>query len=163
MNIKSLFVGLGSNLDSPITQLKKALTLIDAQAGFNLCTCSSFYQSPPMDKMDQPDYINAVCHIETSLPPLDCLDCLQAIENKMGRVRNKKHWQARTLDLDILLYDQNIIKSERLTVPHYGMLQRSFVMIPLLEIAPKVKHPEVGLLKNQNLQNFAESLQKVQL
>jgi 2-amino-4-hydroxy-6-hydroxymethyldihydropteridine diphosphokinase len=81
----------------------------------------------------------------------------------MGRVRNKQHWQARTLDLDILLYDQNIIKSERLTVPHYGMLQRSFVMIPLLEIAPKVKHPEVGLLKNQNLQNFAESLQKVQL
>ncbi len=156
-----LFIGLGSNLNKPIAQLKKALNYIKLQKDFSLLQCSSFYTSPPMDKMQQPDYINAVCEVETNLNAMACLDICQAIETKMGRVRDKQRWQARTLDLDLILFDQQIIKNARLIIPHYGMLQRSFVIIPLLEIAPNCKHPLIGELNKLDKNSFLEPLARI--
>ncbi len=159
--MSSLFIGLGSNLNNPFAQLQTALQKIQQVAGFQLKKYSSFYQSPPMAGMKQPDYINAVCLVETELSPLQCLDRLQAIEQQMGRVRGKQHWQARTLDLDILLYDLLKYSDKRLTIPHYGMLERSFVIKPLLEIAPEVQHPDFGLLKMLDQSRFNETAKKI--
>ncbi len=156
-----LYIGLGSNLNNPLAQLQTALQKIQQVAGFQLIKYSSFYQSPPMAGMKQPDYINAVCLVKTELSPLQCLDILQAIEKQMGRVRGKKHWQARTLDLDILLYDLLKYSDERLTIPHYGMLERSFVIKPLLEIAPEAQHPDFGLLKLLDQTQFKETAEVV--
>jgi len=94
-----------------------------------------------MGPQDQDDYINAVLALETTLAPLDLLDALQAIENAAGRVRKDNRWGARILDLDILLYGDLVINNDRLTVPHYGMKVREFVLLPLAEIAPNLCLP----------------------
>ncbi|WP_103270655.1 2-amino-4-hydroxy-6-hydroxymethyldihydropteridine diphosphokinase, partial [Vibrio vulnificus] len=103
---------------------------------------SQLYSSSPMGPQDQPDYINAVAAIETELTPLELLDCTQAIELEQGRVRKEERWGPRTLDLDIILYGDEVIDSERLTVPHYGMKEREFVLYPLAEIAPNLTLPD---------------------
>jgi 2-amino-4-hydroxy-6-hydroxymethyldihydropteridine diphosphokinase len=100
-----------------------------------------------MGPQDQPDYMNAVVAIETSLSPLDLLDQLQSIENTAGRVRKENRWGARVLDLDILLYDQQLINTERLTIPHYGMKLREFVLLPLAEIANELILPDGDSVK----------------
>ena len=91
-----------------------------------------------MGPQDQPDYINAVVKIQTRLTPIQLLDCTQAIELEQGRVRKDERWGPRTLDLDIILYGNEVIDSERLTIPHYGMKEREFVLYPLAEIAPSI-------------------------
>ncbi|KIT56593.1 2-amino-4-hydroxy-6-hydroxymethyldihydropteridine pyrophosphokinase, partial [Vibrio parahaemolyticus 901128] len=91
---------------------------------------------------NQPDYINAVVAIKTNLTPLELLDCTQAIEQEQGRVRKDERWGPRTLDLDIVLYGNEVINSERLIVPHYGMREREFVLYPLAEIAPSLQLPD---------------------
>jgi len=100
------------------------------------------YCSKPMGPSDQPHYINAVAKIETDLAPLLLLDTLQQIELEKGRVRKAQRWGPRTLDLDILLYGDEQIVSERLTVPHYGMKQREFVLYPLAQIEPMLSMPD---------------------
>ncbi len=139
------YIGLGSNLANPIEQVKQALLELDQLTDSYLLAYSSLYQSAPMTKDnnadDQDNYINAVAKLATSLEPLDLLDKLQAIENSHERVREKR-WGARTLDLDILLYDHTIIQTERLTIPHYGIAERDFVLKPLLEIDNKVCLPD---------------------
>ncbi len=99
-----------------------------------------------MGPQDQPDYINAVAEIETQLTAIELLDALQSIEQDQGRVRKDNRWGPRTLDLDIILYDNQQINSERLTIPHYGMCKREFVLYPLQEIAPKLPLPNGTLL-----------------
>src|SRR5690606_4245459 len=94
---------------------------------------SHLYQSPPMGPQDQPNYHNAVVQLITDLAPLDLLDCLQALEQEAGRVR-LRHWGERTLDLDLLIYGDERIQNERLTVPHVGVMERDFVLLPLLDI-----------------------------
>lgn len=134
------YIALGSNLDTPIDQLHRALQTIEALPQTTLLAVSSFYQSKPLGPQDQPDYVNAVAKIETALAPLALLDELQRIENEQGRVRLRR-WGERTLDLDILLYGNEIIQNERLTVPHYDMNNREFVIVPLAEIAPDLVLP----------------------
>jgi 2-amino-4-hydroxy-6-hydroxymethyldihydropteridine diphosphokinase len=145
------YIGLGSNLKHPSEQLKAALQLLGQHEGISLLQCSSLYQSRPMGPADQPDYTNAVALLETSLPAEDLLSALQAIELEQGRVRKAEKWGPRTLDLDILLYGMEQIKTKRLTVPHYGMKEREFVLYPLVEIAPDLVFPD-GQTLQQALQ-----------
>ena len=122
-----VYIGLGSNLQNPLQQIKTAINDLQSLAGVTIITVSSLYQSPPMGPADQPDYINAVISLETSLSPHQLLDALQSVEQLHGRER-KRHWGERTLDLDILLYGDQILDDERLTIPHPGMHERAFVL-----------------------------------
>lgn len=143
---KRVFIGLGSNLDEPVEQVISARREIAALDDVTEVGFSSLYASPPMGPQDQPDYINAVMAIDTSLTPLSLLSQLQAIENNHNRVRLRR-WGARTLDLDILLYGEEQIDLPELTVPHIGIAERSFVLYPLSEIAePGLDVPGKGLL-----------------
>ena len=134
------YIALGSNLNTPVEQLHAALKAISQLPNTHLVTTSSFYKSKPLGPQDQPDYLNAAVEISTALSPLALLDELQRIENGQGRVRLRR-WGERTLDLDILLYGDEIIQTERLTVPHYDMHNREFVIVPLAEIAPNLILP----------------------
>lgn len=140
------YIGLGSNLENPLQQIKTAINDLQAMAGISIVSVSSLYQSPPMGPADQPDYINAVLALETTLNPHQLLDALQTVEQLHGRVR-KRHWGERTLDLDILLYGDQILDDERLQVPHPGMRERAFVLYPLAEIAPDIHIPGIGGLQ----------------
>jgi 2-amino-4-hydroxy-6-hydroxymethyldihydropteridine diphosphokinase len=108
-----------------------------------LLASSSLYRTPPMGPPGQADYINAVACLETALSPHALLDALQALERAHERVRTVR-WGPRTLDLDLLLYDQLEIADERLTVPHPGLTLRAFVLLPLLQIAPTLQLPGLG-------------------
>ena len=141
------FIGLGSNLNDPELQIKQALVAIGQLPESSIERISSLYFSRPMGPQDQPDYMNAVVAIETELAPLALLDQLQAIENQAGRVRKDNRWGARVLDLDILLFDDICIDNDRLTVPHYGLKQREFVLLPLAEIAPQLQLPDGDSIK----------------
>jgi len=134
------YIAIGSNLADPVAQAQSAITALHSLAASTWVCTSSLYTSKPMGPQHQPDYINAVACIDTTLAPLALLDALQHIENEQGRIR-KEHWGARTLDLDILLYGDEVITTPRLTVPHYGMKTREFVLYPLAEIAPQLRLP----------------------
>ncbi|MDO6444879.1 2-amino-4-hydroxy-6-hydroxymethyldihydropteridine diphosphokinase [Colwellia sp. 1_MG-2023] len=136
------YIGLGSNLSDPKAQIHQAIEQVKAIPNTRSTSISSLYFSRPMGPQDQPDYMNAVMAVETNLPALALLDHLQAIENKAGRVRKENRWGARILDLDILLFGNEVINNERLTVPHYGMKVREFVLIPLAEIAETLIMPD---------------------
>ena len=135
------YIALGSNLDNPGLQLQRAVDEIASTPGIQLMSCSKLYLSDPVGPAGQPDYCNAVVEIETSLEPLSLLDATQSIENNHGRVRTI-HWGPRTLDLDILLYGNEVIMSERLTIPHYQMHVRNFVLCPLADINPELILPD---------------------
>ena len=135
------YIGLGSNLSEPIERVKSAIKAIENITRSTVISVSSLYLSKPMGPQDQDDYINAVLSLETSLSAIELLDALQAIENEFGRVRKENRWGARILDLDIILFGDKVINSERLIIPHYGMTEREFVLIPLAEIAPVLQLP----------------------
>ena len=134
------FIGLGANLGQPRDQLAAALRALASLPGTRLTAVSRLYGSAPVGPQDQPDYVNAVARLETSLTPHRLLAELQAIENHAGRIR-KRHWGPRTLDLDLLLYAEDEIRTTHLTVPHPEMTLRGFVIVPLLDIAPGVVLP----------------------
>lgn len=136
----NVYIALGSNLNHPIQQLQQGLKALAELPHTTLEKISPFYQSPPLGPQDQPNYINAVALIRTKFSPLDLLDHLQAIEKQQGRIRHR-HWGERTLDLDILLFDDLCLKSERLILPHYDMKNRDFVIFPLHDIAPELVLP----------------------
>ncbi|MDH5480084.1 MAG: 2-amino-4-hydroxy-6-hydroxymethyldihydropteridine diphosphokinase [Nitrosomonas sp.] len=132
---KPVFIALGSNLKNPVSQIQQAFNALAKLPGTHLVKCSSLYKSSPIGKIDQPDFINAVAQIETSLQPHDLLTALLDIEHQHGRIRKSLN-APRTLDLDILLYENQQYCDEELTIPHPRMTQRAFVLQPLLEIAP---------------------------
>ncbi|MGI9948136.1 2-amino-4-hydroxy-6-hydroxymethyldihydropteridine diphosphokinase [Vibrio hyugaensis] len=136
------YIAVGSNLADPVSQAKLAIEALKTLPKTAFIQASSLYSSTPMGPQNQPDYINAVVAIKTNLTPLELLDCTQAIEQEQGRVRKDERWGPRTLDLDIVLYGNEVIDSERLTVPHYGMREREFVLYPLAEIAPSLQLPD---------------------
>ncbi len=144
MSVVTCFVGIGSNLNEPSRRIAESITALDNISAVALECVSSLYQTDPMGPADQPVYLNAVAQLSTSLAPLALLDTLQGVENEQGRVRTNERWTARTLDLDLLLYGDQQIDHERLTVPHPGMTVRSFVLVPLLEIAPDINIPGKG-------------------
>ena len=141
MIMETVYLGLGANLNAPRTQLDHAVAALRALADCEFIGVSHYYASKPMGPQDQPDYVNAVAKIITDLSPLALLDKTQAIELACGRVRKEERWGPRTLDIDILLYDELELESERLTVPHYGLHVREFVLYPLYELAPDLRLP----------------------
>ena len=158
-------VGLGSNLADPQSQVRQALRELGDLPKTTCLRYSSLYRSAPLviekevfekgvpeeralepDSRTQPDYINAVAELDSELNPLDLLHELQHLETRHNRIRAER-WGPRTLDLDILLYDDCIIESHELTVPHPGLYERNFVLYPLAEIAPDLDIPGAGLLR----------------
>jgi len=135
------YIGLGSNLANPIVQIKTALQELAELPDCRLSAASSLYRSDPMGPSDQPDYINAVAALETQLSPAALLVELQRLEQLHQRVRLER-WGPRTLDLDLLLYDDQRVDTPDLTVPHPGVAERNFVLVPLLEIAPDLRLPD---------------------
>ncbi len=139
------YIGLGSNLGDSLQILTEAVHKL---ATLGAVQVSQLYQSPPMGPQDQPNYLNAAVQLQTDLAPLALLDELQRFEQESGRVR-LRHWGERTLDLDLLIYGDEQIQNERLTVPHVGVLERDFVLRPLLDIEPNL------VIKGQLLKSLA--------
>ncbi len=141
------FVGLGSNLNEPARQVLRALQALGTLPHTRLLARSSLYRSAPLGYFDQPDFINAVAKLETRLAPRALLDALLELERNHGRTRDFPN-APRTLDLDVLLYDDLRHHEHKLTVPHPQMHQRAFVLLPLLEIAPDCAVPGIGTAAN---------------
>lgn len=142
------YIALGSNLDDPLAQVRQAIGELEQLSNSRLLAVSGLYRSAPMGPADQPDYINAVALLETSLSPFALLDALQAVEQRHGRVRGPQRWGPRSLDLDVLLYDQQVIEDQRLTIPHPGMAERAFVLYPLQElVTPEFVIPGQGAVQ----------------
>lgn len=137
-----VFIALGSNLNQPLAQVEAALNAIRQIPDTQLVNCSRFYRTKPLGPQDQPDYLNAVVELETRLEPEQLLNATQAIEQNQGRVRKDERWGPRTLDLDILLFGNQTIDTERLTIPHYDMRNRAFMLYPLADIAPDLVFPD---------------------
>jgi len=142
--VKVAYVGLGSNLAQPETQLRTALTELDTLPQSCCLAHSSLYRSPPMrlpgQPSEQPDYLNAVASLETKLSPKELLAALQRLENQHHRQRTER-WGSRTLDLDLLLFGDEIINLPELIVPHPGLFERNFVLYPLAELlAEQAEH-----------------------
>ncbi len=143
---KTVYIGLGSNLGDRKKQLTTALTEIERVA--KIVKKSSFYESNPLGYQDQEKFLNMAIEIVTDLNPIELIVLLQEIEHKMGRIREIENGP-RTIDLDILLYDDEIINHPNLKIPHPRMNKREFVIKPLCEIAPEILHP---VLKKSILQ-----------
>ena len=141
------YIGLGSNLKDPKAQIKRALASLSNNDGAELINVSSFYESKPLLEIPGPNYLNAVCKIETKLSAIDLLDLCQEIEESQQRVREVK-WGSRTIDLDILLYGEQVISNKRLSIPHPEAINRAFVLVPLFEIEPYIKFPLLGPIKD---------------
>jgi len=139
-----VYVALGCNLGDRIANLSNALKALKAHRDCNAVVCSSVYETAPMGPQDQPDYLNAVVGLQTNLSALNLLGELQSIEHLHGRVRDGERWGPRTLDLDLLLYADEIIDTPTLRVPHPGIAERSFVLVPLAELAPDLIVPNKG-------------------
>ena len=138
------YIGLGSNLDNPQLQLTTALAGLDDIPDTTLVKYSSFYRSKPVGPGNQPDFINAVALLDSVLTAHQLLGRLQTIENRQGRIRDGQRWGPRTLDLDMLMYGNEIINEPELIVPHPEIRHRNFVLMPLLELAPDIQIPGLG-------------------
>ena len=140
------WLGLGSNLLQPLTQLKEAIRRLDGVDGIDVLRASGFYRTPPWGDESQDDFINAVVQIETVLDELPLLRELQFIENEMGRQRSKqRRWGPRLIDIDLLLYEDRRLQSEELEIPHPRMHERAFVLVPLCELDATLVIPGRGI------------------
>jgi 2-amino-4-hydroxy-6-hydroxymethyldihydropteridine pyrophosphokinase len=136
------YIALGSNLASPLDQVNAAIAALGEIPQSRIVAVSSLYRTPPLGPPDQPDYLNAAVALETTLAPEALLDHTQRIELQQGRVRKAERWGPRTLDLDIMLFGGLTLNTQRLTVPHYDMKNRGFMLWPLFEIAPDLHFPD---------------------
>ncbi|EOT1172774.1 2-amino-4-hydroxy-6-hydroxymethyldihydropteridine diphosphokinase [Cronobacter dublinensis] len=137
-----VYIALGSNLAEPLSQVNDALAALAQIPHSRIVATSPFYRTPPLGPQDQPDYLNAAVALETTLTAEALLDNTQRIELQQGRVRKAERWGPRTLDLDIMLFGDETINTERLTVPHYDMKNRAFMLLPLAQIAPALRFPD---------------------
>jgi len=142
-SLVTAFIALGSNLGDPAQQVRAALRTLAALPGTRLVRQSSFYRNPPEGGLDQPEFVNAVAQIETRAGPRELLDRLLEIERAHGRARDYPN-APRTLDLDVVLYGDRVVREPALTIPHPRMLDRAFVLVPLAEIAPDAVVPGQG-------------------
>lgn len=138
------YVGLGSNLGRPRRQLQSALDRLAELRATRLVSCSSYYRSAPFGGVEQPDFVNAVAALLTQIGPGELLRTLLAIEQQHGRTRDGVRWGPRTLDLDLLAHGSSRIEEPGLTLPHPGIAERNFVLLPLQEIAPELVLPGLG-------------------
>lgn len=151
--MESAYIGIGSNIGHKIDHCKKAISLMGQLEGCSVGGQSSFYRTEPVGVEGQDYYVNGVICLNTDLSAEDLLNHLLDIEAHMGRVRLKK-WDARVIDLDILLFGSQIIKKPDLMVPHPLMHLRRFVLTPLRQVAPELMHPVLG----KSIRELAEML-----
>lgn len=137
-----VYLALGSNLADPLHQVQSALNALAAMPDSSLVATSALYRTPPYGPPDQPDFLNAAVALDTRLDAESLLNHTQRIELEQGRVRKAHRWGPRTLDLDIMLFGEQTLNTPRLTVPHYDMHNRAFMLLPLLEIAPDLCLPD---------------------
>ncbi len=142
------YIGLGSNLESPATQLRQAFAALAELPHTRLVRHSSLWRSAPMGPPDQPDYVNAAAGLLTQLDALALLEQLQSIEQRHGRRRDGERWGPRILDLDLLVYADQRHTGPTLTLPHPGVAARAFVLAPLMQIAPALRVPDVGVVSH---------------
>ncbi len=135
------YLGLGSNLGDTRANLDHAVELLNAHDGIRVTKVSSHLQTAPVGYLDQPDFMNAVIEVETALRQRELLEAVLAIEQQMGRVRTFR-WGPRVIDIDVLLYDGEQVDEPDLVIPHPRMMERSFVLGPLAEIAPELRLPD---------------------
>jgi 2-amino-4-hydroxy-6-hydroxymethyldihydropteridine diphosphokinase len=138
------YIGLGANLGDPPATFTAALEKLGSMPGIRVMRRSSFYKSPPLGP-PQPDYVNAVAEVETSRSPRKLMEALLSVETRYGRIRGMHKWQPRLLDLDLLFYGADVIDEPFLHVPHPELHKRAFVLVPLAEITPELRHPALGL------------------
>ncbi len=156
MALKKVYLSLGSNLGDREQNLSVALERLE-RAGVHIVARSSLYETAPQDVLDQPWFLNMAVQAQTSLFPLQLLTLLQKIERELGRFRGQGAMQGgpRTIDIDILLYGSACIETPQLVIPHPRMTQRRFVLEPLLEIAPELRHPRSKQLLSNYLKDVA--------
>ena len=138
------YIGIGSNMGEPLNNCRKAVDIIDHIDGCRVAEISRFYRTEPVGATSQNWYVNGAIQIETTLGPHELLRSLLSIESRMGRVRRQK-WEARVIDLDILLYENEVIEEGDLKVPHPLMHQRRFVLMPMVDLNPRLIHPVLGM------------------
>lgn len=139
--MERVWLALGSNLSEPLQQVEAAFEALTYLPKTKLVACSSYYRSQPLGPQDQPDFLNAVVVLNTTLTPEYFLEHIQLIEQKQGRTRKAHRWGPRTLDIDILLFGSRILATPRLTIPHYDMFNREFILYPLAELIPELHFP----------------------
>ena len=143
-----VYVGLGSNLDTPTRQLQSAFEFLAQIPRSRLVQRSALYRSAPFGGIEQPDFVNAAAALLTQLDARQFLRELQRIEKQRGRKRDDVRWGPRVLDLDLLVYSNQQINDDELTVPHPGIGERNFVLLPLGEVAPELTIPGLGRMAN---------------
>ena len=154
------FIALGSNLQQPQQQVTSALHALAELPQTTLLSQSSLYRTAPVGYDDQPDFINAVAKLETTLQPLQLLHAIQRIENQHGRERLFPN-APRVLDLDLLLYNNTVMDTQELTLPHPRMHERAFVLLPLAEIAPELQLPIHGSVTSLALACMDQGIEKI--
>ena len=138
---RTAYLGLGSNLGDRLAALQRAVDLLDAEDGIDVVASSRVWETDPVGGPPQPDYLNAVLRIDTELSPRALLEAVHRVESALDRVRDVR-WGPRTIDVDIELYDDDVIDEPDLTIPHPRMLERAFVVLPLLELDPDPVLPD---------------------
>tara|TARA_R110002049_G_scaffold147342_1_gene310093 strand:- start:58455 stop:58955 length:501 start_codon:yes stop_codon:yes gene_type:complete len=161
--ITDAYIGIGSNLQNPFLQVTSAIEQLDLITDSDLISHSSLYLSRPMGPPDQPPYVNAVAWLTTRLTAHSLLLKLQSIENEHGRIRKGEHWGPRTLDLDILVYGNYMIKNQALTVPHPGIKYREFVLYPLHEVNKNLMIPSLGAIHRIQPRCYANGLTRLSI
>ena len=155
------FIGLGSNLDNPAGQIEQAFELIEELPESRVIARSSLYRSAPFGPLEQPDFVNAVVSVMTSLAATALLEHLQRIECLQGRIRGNGRWGPRVLDLDLLVYGETVIERPELLVPHPGIAARNFVLLPLCEIAPDLIVPNLGRVGDIEISNKEPQISRI--
>ncbi|OIP90935.1 MAG: 2-amino-4-hydroxy-6-hydroxymethyldihydropteridine diphosphokinase [Syntrophobacterales bacterium CG_4_8_14_3_um_filter_58_8] len=138
------FIGIGANLGDPAAQCRDAVRRVGTTSGVSVLRCSSLYRTAPVGPLEQGWFINAVAEVRTDLSPTKLFEALKAIERQMGRTDGPR-WGPRVIDLDILLYGQEVVDRKGLKIPHPEMHRRRFVLAPLCELASYVIHPAFGV------------------
>ena len=159
--MKGIYLLLGSNLGDSLAMLNKAKDLIASEIG-QVINLSSIYSTKAWGVEDQADFLNQVLEVDSVLSPVEFLTRANEIEKKLGRVRHVK-WHSRIIDIDILYFGSEIIKTEKLTIPHPENENRSFVLVPMAEIAPEFIHPELRLSQQQLLDKCRDGLGVVKM
>jgi len=150
------YIALGSNLGDRLGFIELGLSrLRDVSVGMTLC-CSPIYETEPWGMKDQPRFLNCVAEFVVEMDPWQLLDRLMKVESETGRNKSEPRWSARNLDLDILLFGTMIITGERLTIPHPGILQRRFMLVPLNDLTPELEIPGTNLTVQQALERCGD-------